>query len=107
MKILDTDTCVELLRGNQAVIARRAGVDDDVATTCITAAELYYGAAKSRDPTGNQALVDHFLETLEVLELAPAACPIFGEAKALLERKGTRWPTRTCSSPRSREAPRS
>ena len=90
MKLLDTDTCIAILRGNHAVIERRAATSDDVATTWITAAELFYGAAKSKDPTANHSLVDRFLATLPVLGLDTASVQIFGEAKALLERSGRR-----------------
>lgn len=90
MKLLDTDTCIAILRGNAAVVERRAAVADDVATSWITAAELYYGAAKSTAPEKNRALVASFLATLPVLGLDPASVQIFGEAKALLERQGRR-----------------
>ena len=90
MKLLDTDTCIAILRGNAAVIERRAETADDAATTWITAAELYYGAAKSTAPEKNRALVTSFLATLPVLGLDGASVQIFGEAKALLERQGQR-----------------
>lgn len=90
MKLLDTDTCIAILRGNEAVIERRAATSDDVVTTWITAAELYYGAAKSKDPERNRALVTSFLATLPVIGLDEASVQIFGEAKALLERRGQR-----------------
>jgi tRNA(fMet)-specific endonuclease VapC len=61
-----------------------------VATTWITAAELYYGAAKSRAPRDNRAAVADFLATLPVLGLDEVSVQIFGEAKALLERQGQR-----------------
>jgi tRNA(fMet)-specific endonuclease VapC len=61
-----------------------------VATTWITAAELYYGAAKSIAPEKNRAVVTSFLATLPVLGLDEASVQIFGEAKALLERRGQR-----------------
>lgn len=90
MKLLDTDTCVALLRGHRTVIERRKLSSDEVVTTWITAAELYYGAAKSSAPEKNRALVDAFLTTLPVLGLDELAVRIFGEAKALLERQGRR-----------------
>jgi tRNA(fMet)-specific endonuclease VapC len=88
--VLDTDTCIAILRGNQAVIERRAATSEPVVTTWITAAELYYGAAKSRAPEANRQLVKSFLGTLPVLDLDEAATRIFGEAKAMLERQGRR-----------------
>ncbi len=90
MRILDTDTCIAILRGNEAVIERRAAISDDVVTTWITAAELFYGAAKSNAPENNRAVVMSFLATLPVLGLDEASAQIFGEAKALLERQGQR-----------------
>ena len=90
MRLLDTDTCIAILRGNEAVIERRTATADDVATTWITAAELHYGAAKSRVPEKNRALVKTFLATLPILGLDEASVQIFGEAKALLEHHGQR-----------------
>ena len=61
-----------------------------MATSWITAAELYSGAAKSTAPQKNRALVMTFLATLPVLGLDEASVQVFGEAKALLERQGQR-----------------
>lgn len=69
---------------------RRAATSDDVVTTWITAAELFYGAAKSNAPAHHRAIVTSFLATLPVLGLDDTAVQIFGEAKALLERQGQR-----------------
>lgn len=90
MKVLDTDTCIEILRGNETVIQRRLAADDEVVTTWITAAELRYGAAKSVAPKKNHLLVTKFLATLPILGLEAASAEIFGEAKALLEKQGQR-----------------
>jgi tRNA(fMet)-specific endonuclease VapC len=90
LKLLDTDTCIAILRGNEAVIERRAATEDEVVTTWITAAELHYGAAKSVAPEKNVVLVRSFLGTLPVFGLDEASAQIFGEAKALLERQGQR-----------------
>lgn len=90
MKLLDTDTCIAILRGNESVIARRAATHDEVVTTWITAAELHYGAAKSAYPESNRALVGRFLATLRILGLADGSALIFGEVKALLEGQGQR-----------------
>ena len=90
MKVLDTDVCIEILRGNAAVIARRATVRDEVVTTWITAAELCYGAAKSSKPDNNQRLVSEFLATLSVIGLDLQASLRFGQLKTVLERDGRR-----------------
>ncbi|MEN9796455.1 MAG: hypothetical protein RL653_151 [Pseudomonadota bacterium] len=90
MKVLDTDTCVHLLRGTAAVLRRRLAEPGPVATTWVTAAELYSGAAKSRAPEEHRALVTELLGTLPVLGLDAASAALFGEFKALLERRGER-----------------
>jgi predicted nucleic acid-binding protein len=90
VKLLDTDTCIAILRGNSAVLERRAATTDEVVTTWITASELHYGAAKSQAPESNRALVRAFLGTLRILGLHEVSAQIFGEAKALLERQGQR-----------------
>ena len=88
MRILDTDTCIAILRGNDAVRERRRQTPERVVTTWITAGELFYGAAKSRDPAGNKVLVERFLDTLPVLLPDSIAAQFFGALKALLEAEG-------------------
>jgi len=90
VKVLDTDTCIEILRGNAVVIARRRAVTDSVATTWVTAAELYYGAARSSAPEKNHEAVSELLSAQPVLGLSDTAARAFGEVKASLERQGRR-----------------
>jgi tRNA(fMet)-specific endonuclease VapC len=90
MRLLDTDTCIEILRGNREVIGRRTEVQDVVATTWMTAAELHYGAARSKQPGPNRSVVAEFLETLPVLGLDAPAAARFGTLKAKLEKTGRR-----------------
>ena len=37
MKLLDSDTCIGILRGREGVLRRRAAETDEVATTWVTA----------------------------------------------------------------------
>ena len=90
MRVLDTDTCIEILRGNQQVIERRAAIVDEMATTWVTACELSYGAEKSRYRETNAPLVTSFLATLPVLGLNLAAAEHFGRTKSQLESSGLR-----------------
>lgn len=92
MYLLDTDTCVEILRGNARVIARRRLVQVAVVTTEITASELFYGAAKSREPAVNRELVLEFLATLELLPISLAGAQFFGAFKAQLIASGQSIP---------------
>lgn len=90
MRILDTDVCIEILRGNRQVIEYRAAIIEEVATTWITACELSYGAEKSRYRDANAPLVTGFLVTLPVLGLNLAAAEYFGRTKSQLESAGLR-----------------
>ena len=88
MKILDSDTCIGLLRGRADVLDRCQTETDEVATTWVTAAELFYGAARSARPEQNAALVVQLLHTLAVLEPDLASARLFGAIKATLAAEG-------------------
>ena len=92
MIILDSDTCIAILRGQRSVIEWRSRTVDEVATTWITAGELFYGAAKSRDPVGNRRLILEFLENLPILHPNLTAAEFFGILRAALEARGQRLP---------------
>ena len=88
MKLLDSDTCIGILRGRAEVVERRAADIDEIATTWVTASELFYGAAKSAKPEANAVLVVRFLNTLPVLSPDLASARLFGEVKARLAAAG-------------------
>jgi len=88
MKVLDTDVCVEILRGNPRVLQWRRHTGSGVATTWITACELEYGAAKSADPERARALVADLLSTLDIVGIDRPAARQFGQHKAALRRSG-------------------
>lgn len=88
MKLLDTDTCVGLLRGRSEVLVRREAERDDLATTWVSAAELFFGAARSGRPDENAATVVRLLASLTVLGLDLASARVFGTVKATLSRGG-------------------
>ena len=88
MIIIDTDHCVEILRGNKKVVSARMKRPETVSVTWMTVGELYYGAAKSKDPDGNFSLVDAFLLTVEVRFPTMKSMRLFGEVKARLAREG-------------------
>jgi tRNA(fMet)-specific endonuclease VapC len=88
MILLDTDICIEILRGNEGVIRRRRKTNEDVAISFVTAAELYFGAYRSRNPKKNRDLVDRFLLTIEIHHSDLEIVERFGEIKARLQRLG-------------------
>ena len=89
MILLDTDTCIELLRGNQRVLQHRARDPEPAAIAAMTAAELFYGAEKSPHPVRNRRAVEQFLLTVPVIHTNLPILRLFGQWKADLERQGT------------------
>ena len=88
MILLDTDICIELLRGNFNVIERRQGYDETVAISFMTVAELFYGAEKSNNLSKNTNLIAEFLLTVEIIHSDLEILIKFGKLKALLGKAG-------------------
>ena len=70
MILFDTDTVIEILRGNKRVLKRRAEYPGEVAIAFMTAAELFFGAENSAYPVENKVLVEKFGGSIEIGELA-------------------------------------
>ena len=85
MILLDTDICVEIIRGNQYVIDKRLEIDDRVAISFMTVGELYYGAEKSKNRIKNKHVVDEFILSIDVINTDMDILRRFGEIKAALE----------------------
>lgn len=88
MILFDTDTCVELLKGNKKVIQHIKAVNDDIAVSFMTVAELYYGAEKSNNVAKNIISVEKMLLAFEVIESSLEIEQRFGKLKASLHKKG-------------------
>jgi tRNA(fMet)-specific endonuclease VapC len=87
--LLDTDTIIFLLKGNQSVAnhIRRVG-DEHIATTVINLAELYFGAFNSMHVEENVRAVDGLRFATRIVEFETGAAVIFGKMKAMLKRQG-------------------
>lgn len=88
MRLLDTDVCIEILRGNRRVLQRRRETLDHVAITWMSACELAYGAAKSARPEANRIVVNDFLTTLPIINFSLPVAWHFGQQKARLRLSG-------------------
>ena len=86
MIILDTDTCVELLRGNERVMEQRALTDEAIGVSFMSVAELYYGVERSAKPARNRHAVDVLLLSVLVVESDRAIAQRFGHLKTELWR---------------------
>ena len=89
--LLDTNICIELLRGQATTVYDRLRQfePDEVGISSITLAELQYGAAKSSRPAHHQALLAEFCAPLVILPFDHVAAEVYGTVRTALERDGT------------------
>jgi tRNA(fMet)-specific endonuclease VapC len=85
---MDTDVCVELLRGNKRVMEHRQKSADEVAISFLTMGELFYGAERSSRPLHNRELVERFLLSVICLQSDRPLMEKFGTLKAELVARG-------------------
>jgi tRNA(fMet)-specific endonuclease VapC len=88
MTLLDTDVCIEILHKNEIVLRKRKQENDTVAISFMTAAELYYGAAKSSHIEHNYEIIERFLLTINIIHSDARIVQTYGELKAQLEEAG-------------------
>lgn len=88
MILLDTDICVELLRGNRRTIEKRKQLEGQVAVSFMTVGELFYGAGKSSKPQKNLAVVEEFLLSVQTIDSSYAIMRKFGSLKTELASEG-------------------
>ena len=89
--MLDTNVCVELLRGRASGLFERLRQFeiDEIGISSITLAELQYGVAKSARPARHEVLLIEFCAPLAILPFDHLAAETYGQVRAELERTGT------------------
>jgi len=87
VKLLDTDHCIAILRG-QLDLGNHLLPEEELATTAISVAELTHGAQRSQQRDDNLARLEVLLSALIVLPFDESAGRRFGALKAELEAKG-------------------
>ncbi len=92
MILIDTDVCIEILRGNKKVINKRNKFDEAISISFMTVAELFYGAQNSSNPEHNQSIVEEFLLTLQIIQSDFSIMKRFGLIKATLKKKNNLVP---------------
>jgi tRNA(fMet)-specific endonuclease VapC len=90
--LLDTDTCIHLIRYQPEAMLRRLKRYEpgDIGISSITFAELSFGAAKGQQQERNQAALDDFAAALEIVPFDAPAAATYGAVRAMLEVRGTR-----------------
>ena len=98
VKILDSDHCIALLRG-QLNLAARVAPSEELAVTAISVGELTHGAHKSARVTENLARLDVLLATVTILPYDERTARRFGALKADLNERAHSSVTSICKSP--------
>lgn len=88
MKILDSDHCIAILRG-ELDLRRWVAPTETLGVTVVSVTELLHGAHKSQNAPRHLSQVDVLLASLRVLPLDEVAARYCGALKAQLERTGT------------------
>lgn len=87
--LLDTNACIDLMRGNPQVVGRMSSVAPmDCAVSTVTSYELYTGVEKCAFPQAERAKVDLLLTTMRELPFDAAAAREAGRLRAALEAAG-------------------
>lgn len=89
MYLLDTDTLIFFLKGDERVVRRfRESSGSPKALSVVTYGELLYGAHKSSRTQENLAKVYRLAEIYPVINISRAVMECFGGMKAELSRDG-------------------
>jgi tRNA(fMet)-specific endonuclease VapC len=87
--LLDTNTCIAVMRNDPKAVHRMAGVPPgDCGISTITYYELSTGVEKCSNPIKEQAKVDLLLKTVHEVVFDSGAAKEAGRIRALLEAQG-------------------
>ncbi len=88
--LLDTNTCIELLRQPDSEIARRllATDPDEIALCAVVKAELHYGAHRSLHRDDNLKLLEELFAQFVSLPFDDNAAEAYGRIRAQLSAAG-------------------
>ncbi len=90
MNLLDTNVCVDVLRGTYPTLARRIAVvgADQISVSAITACELFTRALKSSRVSESIRLTELLLSGMTIIPFDAEASRTCGLIRSRLERKG-------------------
>ena len=90
MYLLDTDTSIFLLNERKPIVEQKLRQlrREDVGISTVTMAELYYGAAHSKQKEANKKRISVFCRDLQLFPFDAIAAEIFGTTKDYLGSRG-------------------
>lgn len=89
--LIDTDTIVFALRGDESVLAKfEENKQIPISISMITYAELVFGAKRSRNEQKNMILVNHIRDIYPIEQLSEGVMEVFADIKAKLFSSGIR-----------------
>ena len=90
--MLDTNTCVDLIRERDERILRRIKrrSPEELCVSAVTLSELEYGAKKSANPEKNRLALAEFMTPLTVVPYDDSVAPVYGRVRTALEKAGIR-----------------
>jgi tRNA(fMet)-specific endonuclease VapC len=88
--LLDTDTCIDALRGQRNVLRKLQSLSpDDCAVSAITAFELYAGTLLSTHPGREHMKVERFLDEVRIIPFDRGAPQQAANIRVELQRDGS------------------
>ena len=91
MFLLDTDTCIDVLRNVPAVLEKMENLSpDDCYVSSVTVFELYSGIYFTRQPEREGVKVDRFLSVLNIVPFDRTVAAGAAKLRHDLESTGTR-----------------
>jgi len=90
MYLLDTDTLIYNLKGNDSIKRNlELHLEDPIKISVITLMELYFGAYKSEKVAGNLAKIRRIENSFEIVSTGKESAQTFGMLKASLKKSGS------------------
>jgi len=90
--LLDTDICIELLRGNRTVLEKNQDSKEDSYISFMTVGELLYGAEKSTNPESNKKKCQAFFRSVSIIYPTISTMEIFAQIKGDLSGRSLLLP---------------
>jgi|SRR5579871_770411 len=87
--LLDTNTCIEIMRANRVAVQKLAAVvPSDCAISTVTTYELYTGVERCANPAQERSKVALLLQTVSEIPFDTHAAQEAARVRALLESQG-------------------